>query len=291
MRSIRLTRGGVFTTLLLAAGVLSLLPASCTRWMRSPFQVLALPQWGALRSAQRACDGTGAAAGEAGRLGGLERENEQLRLSLGQQQLWLEDLERRYEAVCGLRGQMWSDRVDLVIAPVLGFDASPWRESVLIGRGADSNLTAGEWVAAGRGLEDWQNGAEFLLQRCIIGRISEVQTHVSRVELVTDPKFRAEVAPVKVLADGTWQLDSRRYVITGYRQRGMLIRQADADLNKLGFSYLALPAGPGLPATLSLGRITTSQQSAQSALHFDIDVETLVDPAWLRYVVIIVVPS
>jgi cell shape-determining protein MreC len=226
VKPIRLTRGAVFTVLLLAAGVLSLLPTSCTRWMRSPFQVLALPQWAALRPAQRAYDGAGAAAGQSERVSSLERENEQLLLSLGQQRLWLEDLERRYEAVCGLRGQMWSERVDLVIAPVTGFDVSPWHESMQIGRGAESNLAPGQWVAAGKGMEDWQNGAEFLLQRCIIGRVSEVQTHVSRVELVTDPSFRAEVVPAKVLADGTWQLDSRRYVVTGCRERQMLITQA-----------------------------------------------------------------
>jgi cell shape-determining protein MreC len=281
----------VFTILLLAAGMLSLLPGSCTRWMRSPFQILALPQWAALHTAQSAREAADAPAGQAARLGELERENQELRLNLGQQRLWLEDLERRYEAVCGLRGQMWSDRADLVIAPTLSFDASPWHETLLIGRGADSKLATGQWVAAGRGFGDWRNGAEFLLQQCIIGRISDVQTHVSRVELVTDPDFRAEVAPVKVLADGTWQLDQRRYVITGRRQKRMLIHQADADLSKLDFSYLALPAGPGLPVTLSLGRITSSQQSAQSALHFDIQAETLVDPARLRYVAIIVVPQ
>jgi cell shape-determining protein MreC len=291
MRAPRLTRGALFMTLLLAAGLLALLPGKYTRWLRSPFQILALPQWGTLRSAQRLSDGASATAGEADRVAKLEQENAALRLDLGQQRLWLEDLDRRYDAVCGLRGQLWSDRVELVIAPVLGFDASPWRQTVLIGRGADSKLEPGQWVAAGTGFEDLRSGAEFLLQRCIIGRISEVQTHVSRVELVTDPKFREQVAPVKVLADGTWQIDSRRYVITGGGQQRMVVREADADLNKLGFAYLAVPASARLPASLSLGRITSSKQSAQSALHFDIEVEALVDPAHLRYVAIVVVPS
>ncbi|NLG42374.1 MAG: rod shape-determining protein MreC [Phycisphaerae bacterium] len=286
MRPIRLTRGRAFTLLLLAAAVLAVLPPTWTRWLRSPFQILALPQWAVLRPAQRALDGA-VEARQAEHLARLERENEQLRMALGQERLWREDLERRYDAVCGLRGQMWSDNVHLVVAPVLGFDVSPWRETALIGRGADSNLAVGQWVAAGEGFEGWESGAEFLLQRCIVGRIVEVETHVSRVELTTDPKFREKVVPVKVLADGTMQPEQRPYVVTGAGRRSMVIRQADADLSKLGFTYLALPARPGLPATLSLGRIKSSQQSAQSALHYDIEAEPLVNVARLRYVAVI----
>ena len=116
-------RAAAFPVLMALAAVLSLLPHAWTDWMRAPFQILALPQWPAAAGVQKTK--TLLAQAHPPRVSAaacqrLQAENEELRRLLGQQGAWLADLERRVDEVCGIRGQLWSSDVRLLITPVWG---------------------------------------------------------------------------------------------------------------------------------------------------------------------------
>jgi cell shape-determining protein MreC len=128
----------VFAVLMVAAAVASLLPASWTSWARGMVQILGLPQR-ALSSAARGVrevvlepGGPALSRAEAER---LQEENAELHRLLAAQQAWLEGLERRYDEVCGIRRQLGDVGTALLVAPALGYDSSPVRDTLLIGKG------------------------------------------------------------------------------------------------------------------------------------------------------------
>ena len=284
-----------FAILMAVAAAVALLPTGWVAWLRGPFQLLGLPQWALVttvyhaREAADAAQATGMSPEQCRR---LEEENEALRRLAAQQHAWLADLEDRYDVACGIRGQLWSDSVDIVVAPVLGYDSSTRRDTLLIGRGAESDLVPGQWVAAGVAPEDWpagQTGGQLLLREWLVGRIAQVQTHTSRVELASDPAFRELVAVAADGADGTWRPDPKNYVLSGRGHGRMVISQADKDFAALGYGPVLVPPAPALPAMLSLGRVASAAPLEESALHFDVEVRPWADVRRLRHVYVIVV--
>jgi len=287
IRARRPSKSAAFGILMLLAATLSVLPAAWSRWLRGPFQLLGLPQRALLGAARRMSAG---AAVPTEKLDRLQRQNEELQRLVAQQALWLSDLSRRLEELSGLREQLWSDRVDILVCPVIGYDSVARRQTLLIGHGAEAQIEPGQWVAGGVAYETWdrtEDGRRLVMRGFLIGRVSEVQTYSSRVQLATDPKFAVPVVVAKVLPDGTWQPDAQSYLLSGAGDGAMIIAQADRDLTALGYGIALVPAAPDLPATLTIGMIKGSVPSARSALHYDVRVEPWAELRTLRHVYVL----
>jgi cell shape-determining protein MreC len=281
---------------MILAAVLSLLPASWTRWKRGIVQALGLPQWAlstAARDVRRGDDGgAGISAHEARRLQG---ENEELQRLVAGQQAWLDGLEQRYEEVTGLRKQLSDSRTGILIAPVLSYDASPRRDTLLIGRGAADEVREGLWVAAGvpaAQRNTGETGRQLLLRQWLVGRVTEVWPRESRVVLASDPKFGQPqageaVCLARLLPDGRWQPTAPKFILSGRGRERMVINQADADYPSQGYDVVLVPPSTVLPVMLSIGKIVSSTQSRESALHYDLEVRPLADPYALRHVYVI----
>lgn len=294
------SKSTTFLILMVLAGLTALLPDTWTNWIRGPFQILGLPQWTLLTAAQNAeqslatAQSTDFAPEDYYR---LKDENDELRDLLAKQEGWLIDLERRYEQITNIREQVLPEMADILIAPVLGYDSSPRRDTLLIGRGAKDRVRAGQWVAAGVSPEETepgQRGAQLLLRQWLVGRVGEVRTHVSRVQLASDPKFGSlqtgqEVLAAKVLEDGTWQTTAGKYILLGCGGGRMVISQADTDLLSEGYELVVVPPSRELPVMLNIGRITSSKVLESSSLHFDLEVRPWADVHDLRYVYVILV--
>ena len=287
-----------FAVLMAAAAVMSLLPASWTSWKRGISQVLGPAQW-ALSSSSRDfaesshISGQAVSAEEAER---LRAENAELRRALAGEASWREDVERRLEEVTRLRNQLGDADTRILIAPVWGYDSSPRRETLLIGRGGADGVKRGQWVAAGVAASERdpnESGRQSLMRQWLVGRVSEAQTRSSRVVLASDAKFGEPQAgePVclaRVLDDGRWQPTAAKYVLSGGGRGRMVIGRADADYFRQGYEVVLVPVSTELPVMLSIGRIVGSEQLEESALHFDLQVEPWGDARLLRYVYVIV---
>jgi cell shape-determining protein MreC len=304
------SKPAVFALLMLLALILALLPAGWTNWIRSPFQVLVFLQRPVTTAGQGVDEELDTVLG--GQLSRkqaqqLVKKHDRMRLKVAQLEAWLQVLEQRFDAVCGVREQLWSDAADIVIAPVYGYDSSPRRDTLLIGRGSEARLRPGQWVVAGippEEIDRSERGAELMLAQWLVGRVSEVFPRVSRVRLASDPRFGAphsgeKVMVAKELAKGYWdegravfeETTEAVYLLTGLGRGRMLIGQADADLYGAGYRFVLVPSSPDLPATLSIGKVVGSKRLEQAALHFDVMVAPWQDPAELAYVFVIATPG
>lgn len=286
----------VFAGLMIAAVVASLLPVAWTRWVRGIFQPLALLQSGVAALVRSGSGGDAEAPGPAAppvtpeELARLQTENRQLQRELGQQSLYVAELEKRLNEITGIRDQLRNRQANLILAPVIAYDASLQQETLLISKGSAAGIVKGQWVAAAA--EPGQtDGRKLLARQWLIGRISEVQPYSSRVQLATDGRFKEEVRVAKVLPNGAWQPLDHRCILFGRGGGRMAIEQATQDYYKLGYQIVLVPASAELPAPFTLGRIESSRPLEQTQLHFDLEARLWGEPRRLEYVYVIAVGS
>jgi cell shape-determining protein MreC len=223
----------------------------------------------------------------------LQGETEELRRQLGQQAVLLADLERQLAEVTGIQDGLGHGQAQIVIAAVIGFDASPQRDTLTINKGALSagRLRVNQWVAAAIDPDRHDPhaaGRELLTRQWLIGRVSKVDPYRSWVQLTTDPRFGPQPVRVgDVLSDGQWQPMDEECVLYGLGSGRMQIRHAKADYFESGHTVVLAPRGGDLPAPLSLGQISGSRSVAESPLWYDLDVRPWADPHELAYVYVI----
>jgi cell shape-determining protein MreC len=263
--------------ILMAASALSafVLPAGWTKGVRGLFQAVILVQWPvswATRAASQAAGGVGREEIPQARARELLTENEKLRREIGNQRLRLEELGRALEDAAGLRAQLPDTYATIIPAPVLAYDSNPRRQTlqILLSEEVRGRVQEGQWVAAGAPRSE--TGREPLIRQWLIGRVSEVQTRLARVQLATDPRSRVAVRTARVLADGTWQLSAEKCLLQGAGVGRMLLSQAPEDYFATGYRVVVVPVSRELPISLSLGRIVGSKQRGDSSQHFDVDV-------------------
>lgn len=272
------------------------LPASWTAPLRRPFQFVALAQWpvsATVDALSEAAQDVGASTITQERARELERENQALQMQLIHQGALLDELSRRWEALAGEPLRLPDAHMRVLMVPVVGHDADPGRATlqVVLSVRQSSLVRRGQWVAAGRApqLSDLEEGGRALLHRqFIVGRVIEVQSRVARVQLTTDPRFRAEVRAARVLDDGvTLEMASAGCILAG-RGGGLLrIEQAAEDYLSSGMRIVVVPAGADLVVPLSAGKIIASAPRADSSRHFDLTVEPWEPLESLTYVYIL----
>ncbi len=276
----------------LAALSAFVLPGAWTGWIRRPFQLASLVDWPIFRTAQRARDGLGSRGST--REAELERELELVRLQLAQQQGTLAAVQRVLDDLSGLRGQFPDAHVKLILAPIVSYDANPRRDTLQVLLNADQLgwVRAGQWVAAG--VYETPTRENFARQ-WIIGQVSEVLTRSARIQLTTDPRFRAiaRVGSLVSAADGGAWLSlhaeecSLQGVAGGDGRGRMVVSQATANYYAQGARVVVLPASRGLPYPMVVGRIVGAAARTDSALHFDLEVVPWSDARALSHVYII----
>lgn len=277
------SKSATFAVLMVVAAVCAfLLPASWTSWARGPFQTLSLPQWAASWVTRQAANAAAGAvspqrvsAVEAAR---LRAENDELRAQVVNLQLTLERMEQAFEEVSALRGALPDSHVLIIRAPVVGFDANPHRRTlqIAIREGTRARVRVGQWVVAGLP----QAGArDVVLRQWLIGQVCEVRTQLARVQLTTDPAFRAEVRVARLDiseesrgANPWWRLEISpdACLLEGGGDGRLVISQAPRDYLAEGYDLITAGVGRGQPVALVLGRIEAAARRTDSAQHFDL---------------------
>ncbi len=269
--------------ILLALSAVSafLLPASWSAWARRFFQPLALVQapfaWAA-RGVAGARDAGAVPGPTAAEAPALSEENEALQRQVAQQHLRLQQAEARIAELTRLSLEVLESRTRVVIAPVVGLDSDRRRATLLVTLSERQRrlVQKDQWVVASAApAPDWDPNAtmrDLIDREWIIGKISEVQPCVARVQLTTDLAFRAEVRPARVQPDGSWEFAGSGSVLIGAGQGTMLISQATEDYFRNGFHIVVVPAGRELAAPMTLGRITGAEPRNDSPQHVDLRV-------------------
>ena len=277
----------------------TLVPRQWTAPARGLFQPLALLQWPLswiTGQAEEAARGAAEPALPAAHAQELRDELERLRRQVLNQRLALQAAEQRVEELSGLAGQMPDSHAGIIVAPVVSYDADSRHGTLLIAKGQQKRwVREGEWVVAGgAGAPAWDAGAavhDLLWRGWLIGRISEVQPRVARVQLATDPRFATEVRMARLLPDGTVQLAEAASHLRGRGPGRMQITQAVEDYYKLDYRLVLVPAQRALPIAMTLGRITDSAPRNDSSQHFDLNVASWGPVEELTHVYVILTES
>jgi cell shape-determining protein MreC len=278
------------------AAVLALLPTAWTRWPGGILQPLGWLQWSAAsasRTAERSVRDVGREWLSPAEAHELSEQLEQLRRQLGQQAVLLADLDRQLAEITGIRQDLGEGRAQIVLAAVIGFDASPRRQTLTINKGSlsEGQIRVGQWVAAGASPDKRDpraTGRELLARQWLIGKVSRVDPYRSWVQLTSDPDFGPQVVRLaKVLPDGQWQTANEDPVLYGLGVGRMRIHQAKADYFESGHTMVLIPRSGDSPAALSVGYITGSRRLPEAPLFYDLEVEPWADPRELAYVYVI----
>jgi cell shape-determining protein MreC len=274
------SKPAAFWILMALSAIGTLVPREWTAHARGLFSTSAILQWPlswftgrTVKAAHEALEKT-LPADQARE---LRAELDRLERQVLNQRLALQDAEVRIEELSGLAGQMPDSHAGIIVAPVVSYDADPRHSTLLIAKGQQKRwVRAGEWVVAGgAGAPTWDAGAtvrDLLWRGWLIGRVSEVQPRVARVQLATDPRFATEVRTARLRADGSVQLAAEGCHLRGQGSGRMRITQAVDDYFKMDYRIVVVPAQRDLPDPMTLGRITDSAPRNDSSQHFDLNV-------------------
>ncbi len=280
----------LFAMLMVAAAVAAMLPAHWTRWINGilqPAYWLTMPVSRTTRAVESAGERISRDAPTRRQYDTLRTENARLRRQVHHQQITIAEMNRLLADATGIRDQLVDPDARIIIAPVLGYDASPQRESLTIGKGSRQGVRTGDWVAAGMPLAHQDSGESALLRQWLVGRVSEVQALVSRVQLTTDPAFGPVLAwAAHPTATGRWQLAERECALVGTGHAMMRIDRSPADFRKDGNAFVLIPLAHPRPMALVAGTITDAQM-LETGLHYNLDVRPVGDARRLNYVYVI----
>ena len=292
----RLSKPTLFAISMVAAAFVALLPSRWTGCVNGVFQPASPFSWAlteGTRTAERVASEVGGACPTAEEFAQLQLRNEQLERQIGHQAVLIAELETLLGTVSGIHDQLDDRRVKLILAAVIGGDASPRREVLRISKGAREGVQVGDWVAAGfrRDSDPSATHQDLVLRQWLIGRISEVLPHVSTVQLTTDPQFGTERGFVaKPLPDGSWATAEQECGLVGAGGGMMRIEQAPADFHESGYTLVLIPLRYPRPLSLVAGRITAGR-TLKTGLHYDLDVAPWADARALSRVCVISLPE
>jgi len=268
-----------FLLLMTASAVAVLLPSRFTDWTSRLLEPLIWVEWsigaGLREGGRRLNDAFGTRYVPRGEFEDLQRENEDLRRRIAQQDLALRDLARLVDELSALRAQI-NPQARIIRATCVSLDASPMRASLIISAGAVHGVAAGDWVAAGP--RTWTGdssgrGDIDLARHWVLGRVSKVDPHRSRVQLASDPRF----GPVRVYAarldpGGQSRRAEEPCLLYGLGGGRMEIRSATANYLEDGYDHVVLPLPEVRPTFLTIGRLVSARPRPETALHYDLEV-------------------
>lgn len=204
----------------------------------------------------------------------LRKENEFLRDQVVRLTNDLAKERHRREQASNFRQQVRDPAFRLLHADVvLSADGSPWRKSLLLSLGSRDGVEKGMLVVHNNQL---------------VGRVAEAGPFTSRVQLTTDPGFRAgAVAMPRTYAAGV-AFDKRQvglYKGTAGEQGQIEWLMGDAAVEAGAYILTTEDPANGVPAGLILGRVTAV--STGRGLFARVDVEPLVNFRGLEQVMVL----
>lgn len=278
-----------FVALLVLAAIMSILPSRWTGGLRNlaqPLQWVVTP----VSSLTRALTRRGSTLAENTLSpvdAALQEENERLSRQLGHFSLEVAQLREEIDRLSGVRGAIGDENARILIARVVGPVSDGQRDALRLSRGEFQGVTKGQWVVAGlRNADDGLSGRELLARQWLIGRIDEVYTQESVVQLTTDREFREVVQLARPTDDGGWELLPTQMPVYGTGDK-LEIRQAAADYLAAGAPIVVAPASSQLPMPMTIGRIVKSERLEATQLHFNLTVQPWGPARQLEYVYII----
>lgn len=295
-------RKTIFTVLILISVVGFLLPTRLTGKLLNLVQVIAPFQDWASRSADAvagvvspADDGlTSAEAAE------LRRENTALKHRLVSLSGDFEDLNNAYARATQIRDR-GLDRGRLIPARVVAGDAFAWRASRLINSGTlsgvrlDSAVTSHHFSMRLDDADGMREGLSVLCAESLVGFVDQVGTHTARVRMLTDKQTALRVLIARAVTGDFYPL-SNEFWLVGTGDAGMKIRDVshtyvksnDDEKNiRVGDFVFTSRDDPGLPASMTIGKISDIRQDPGNSLLYILSVEPAVEPVDLRQVFVV----
>lgn len=297
-RAARLTRPGVFALLMLAAAITSLLPPRWTSWTGNLLQPLAWVQWLASGTTRTSAEQLAKPlSGQTVPIESYQQLQQQLAEATRQlehQLATLDALAQRVDELTGLRDQLRDAAMHIILGRVIGGDTAPGRETLVITPGSLGGLAVGQWVVAGRRVDrtETATGRELVARQWLIGRIADVQTHIARVRLTTDPAF----GPIKVwlakpFAGGPLERFNQPCVLEGAGAGRMIIRQSVLDAVTAEYTHVLMRIPGPVPVFLTTGQVVAARPRSDSPLHFDLDIRPPGDARRLEVVYVLQVAA
>ncbi len=209
-------------------------------------------------------------------------------------------------------------RCKLIDAVVIGSEALPLRNRRLLGTGAESGVTGGEWVTTRRTLHEFSKalprGLTALGRNYVVGKVTESAAYSATLQLVTDPGWQAQARILRLVRPGqTRQVDERhadgsvapRLVRHSGRSRGpelagpvvavtaegdghrIVCRHVPAHHDVREDDVLTTAWSAGLPFRLTIGRVEQVEREAGAPHFVTVKVRPEADLGNLRRVYIV----
>lgn len=207
----------------------------------------------------------------------LRTENDFLKDQVQRQADEIARLKGRLEAVSGLRQQVRDLPLKLLHADVLlPTDGSPWRKSLTLALGTGGGVRKGMLV---------------LYNNQLVGRVLEAGPWTSRVQVATDPGFRAGAVAVPRQYTEGLTLDKRHVgLYLGTAGEHGRLKWFLGDLAVGADALVVTTEDPlnGIPRGLILGRVSKQKITAGMPV---VDVEPIVNYRALEHVMLVVPPE
>lgn len=301
----RLPKPLVFALLMAMSFVTMMLPTETISYVRNLTQPIALPQWliqTAAFEVRQAATNLASRPVPAETHRYLINERDALLNEVASLRYQNSQLHATVAELANVRKQGFPAHGTLIPARVLAMDASPGRDSVIVGKGNVQKVEKNDWVVSsltvgagtGQGVEEQANvlGRQFL-----IGWVDQVTPLTSRVILLSDkPAGRAR--PRKVLispADPTTRPAEGEpdiFILEPLGNERMIIRDIprrmiESQQVQLGDLVTSTPDDTRLPVAMVIGPIEQLQPNRDKPICFDAIVRHMIEPAGLSQVMIV----
>jgi rod shape-determining protein MreC len=261
--------------LVLVSGLLLLLPSALTQKTRLlatagflPFQ--GVGRWAA-RLPERALPSTAESQQLATEVAFLKDQNQK-------QANEIKRLSAQLDMALGMKQPVRDQNHRLIVADVVfPTDSSPWRKSLTIALGSGDGVEKGMLV---------------LYNNQVVGRVSETAPKTSRVQIVTDPGFRAgAVAAPKNYGAGVALSERNAGVYEGTAGANGQLKWFGGETPVENHSFVVTTEDPlnGVPRGLILGRVVTVNHGRGAFPK--VEVEPLLNFRALEHVMLLVPPA
>ncbi len=227
-------------------------------------------------------------AEEAGELRRKLREYEHRLASMSAR---IADVQERNEELSGIRTRGFEGG-RLIHAKIVAADSLPWRDSrlldqgTLVGVGHRDTVISHFFVTVGED-DGVLDGMSILSGETLLGEITDVSTHTSRVLLVTDPAARPRLVQIGRHASEKFTFVPADFMLRGVggnrmEVQGVSHRFIDQKTIEVGDTVMTSASDDRLPVQVVIGKVVDIRPDDDNGVLYDLVVEPLVDATKLK---------